>query len=249
MTFRTKLIITGISCYLMFLIATVPASLLFKFTGSHLQAGAVNGTLWHGKATTMQAGILNLGDAEWSLHLWPLFIGHVVADVKLVQPKGFAQSKVNVSFGGRIKLNNISASLPFESILGKGGLPGGWTGMAQIKMEELLFKNNWPSVAKGTIDAIDVIGPASTPSNLGNFRITFPAAGSTSSSLVGELQDLDGAALAVNGKLILNADRSYQMDVMVAARPNTPDSIAQGIQYLGEPDAQGRRPFTVAGSM
>ena len=210
MKFRTKLVVTGLCAYLLFLIATIPASMLFRFAHNQILAGAVSGTVWHGKAGTLQAGLLNLGDAEWTLHVLPLFTGHLVADVKLTQPKGFAQGKVNVSLGGQIKLSNLSASLPFGSIMGSGGLPGGWTGTAQIKMEELVLKNNWPTIAKGTIDAIDVTGPATEPADIGNYRIVFPAEGSASSPLSGDIRDMDGAAIGVSGKLIVKADDPLQ---------------------------------------
>lgn len=249
MRFRTKLIITGICAYVIFLIATIPASLLFKFIHNQVQVGAVNGTVWHGKAGTLQAGVINLGDAEWSLHVLPLFTGHVAADVKLTQPKGFAQGKISVSLGGQINVRNLSASLPFASIMGAGGLPGGWMGTAEIKMDKLVLKNNWPVTAIGTVDAIDVTGPANEPVDIGNYRITFPAAGTVAPPLAGDLRDMEGAAISVSGQLILNANRSYQLNTMVAARDNTPDSIAQGMKYLGDPDAQGRRPFSVSGTM
>jgi general secretion pathway protein N len=249
MKLHTKLIITGVSAYAVFVIATAPASLIFKFAHNQIQAGAVSGTVWHGKATTLQAGIINLGDAEWSLNVFPLFTGRLGGDIKLVQPKGFAQGHVNVSFGGKIKLKDVSASLPFDSIVGSGGLPGGWTGTAQIKLDELALSNNWPTTVKGIVDAIDVTGPANAPVNLGNYRITFPSADSSASSLTGDLRDLEGAAISVSGKLILSSDRSYQLNTMVATRSNTPESVAQGIQFLGEADAEGRRPFTVSGTM
>jgi general secretion pathway protein N len=209
----------------------------------------VSGTVWHGKASTLQAGILNIGDVEWNLHVLPLFIGHVSADMKLVQQKGFAEGKVNMTFGGQIKLRKFTASLPFDSILGSGGLPGGWTGTANINLDELVLRNNWPSLATGTVDIVDVTGPANEPVNLGNYRVTFPSRDSTASTLVGDLQDLDGAAVGVSGKLIIGADRSYQLNTMLTTRPNTPESLAKGMQFLGEPDAQGQRPFTVSGTM
>lgn len=249
MTFKTKLLITGIAAYVVFLIATLPATLLFKFTPSQVQAGAISGTIWHGKATTLQAGVLNLGDAEWNLHLLPVFIGRVGADLKLVQPKGFAQGRFNIHFNGTVSASKLTASLPIESLLGSGGLPGGWTGTAQVKLDELVLKNNWPSMAKGTVDVLDITGPTNAPANLGSYRITFPATETTSTSLVGALQDLDGAVVALNGKLTLHADRNYQLDTLVAPRANTPPSITQGMQFLGDADAQGRRPFSLSGSM
>src|SRR5690242_13405126 len=138
MKFRTRLIITGVCAYLLFVIATVPASLIFKFTHNQLQSAAVSGTIWRGKASTLQAGILNIGDVEWNLHVLPLFVGHIAADMKLVQQKGFAQGKVIVSAGGKIRFSNLKASLPLDTILGQGGLPGGWTGTANINFDELI---------------------------------------------------------------------------------------------------------------
>ena len=40
-----------------------------------------------------------------------------------------------------------------------------------------------------------------------------------------------------------------KLDAQVAARANTPPNIAQGMQILGAPDAQGRRPFSVSGTL
>jgi len=249
MKLRSKLLIVGVCAYLMFLIVTAPASLLFKFTRGQVQSAAVSGTIWRGKASTLQAGILNIGDVEWNLHVLPLFVGRLSADMKLLQQKGFAEGNLSLSLGGQVYLSKFTASLPLDSILGSGGLPGGWTGTANIKLDELVLKNNWPNSAKGTVDLVDITGPANEPVNLGNYRVTLPATESTPSSLVGDLQDLGGAAIGITGKLIIGADRSYQLNTLVAARPNTPDSIAKGMQFLGDADAQGRRPFTVSGTM
>jgi general secretion pathway protein N len=249
MTFKTKLLLTGIGAYGVFLIATLPATLLFKFTHGQVQAGAISGTIWHGKATTLQAGVLNLGDAEWTLHVMPVFIGRIGADLKLIQPKGFAQGRFDIAFNGTVSASKLTASLPIESLLGSGGLPGGWTGTAQFKLDELVLKNNWPSVAKGTVDVIDITGPANEPANLGSYRITFPGPNTSTTELVGNLQDLDGAVVGLSGKLTIKADRNYQLDSLIAQRPNTPSSITQGMQFLGEADAQGRRPFSLSGSM
>lgn len=249
MTFKAKLLLSGVVAYVVFLIATMPATLLFKFARGQVQAGAISGTIWHGKATTLQAGVLNLGDAEWNLHLLPVFVGRVGADIKLVQPKGYAQGRFDVHFNGTVSASSLTASLPIESLLGSGGLPGGWTGTAQFKLDELVLKNNWPTMAKGTVDVVDITGPANAPANLGSYRVTFPAAESNTTSLVGSLQDVEGAVVGLNGKLTLNAGRNYQVDALVAPRANTPPSIAQGMQFLGDADAQGRRPFSLQGSM
>jgi hypothetical protein len=52
----------------------------------------------------------------------------------------------------------------------------------------------------------------------------------------------------VNGTLSLGADRSYVIDGLVAPRPDATPAVTDTLRYLGAPDAQGRRPFSVAGT-
>jgi hypothetical protein len=209
--------------------------------------------VWHGQVTGLQVGVLNLGNAEWRLRFLPLFTGKLAADVKLVQPDGFADARIAISLSGRITFSDVSASLPLQSIVGNGGLPGGWIGKAQAKLAKLELKNGWPVAVQGTLDLIDVTGPARQPNNIGAYRLKFPAgtapADTPADTLIGSLESLEGAALDVTGTLKLAADRSYQLDTMVAARGNAPQDLASGMQYLGPPDAQGRRPFSVSGTM
>jgi len=244
-------IIIGLVVYLTFLIINLPASLLFSQFGKRgVQASTITGTLWHGRAANIQAGVLQLGNAEWQLRFLPLLSGKLAVDVKLTPVKGFAQGRVSISLSGAIAFNDLSASLPLESIVGAGGLPGGWVGTAQAKLSELVLKDNWPIGAKGTIDVIDLTGPTREPNNIGAYRLTFNGSSAgKKDELVGSLQDLPGAAINVVGTLKLGAGHSYELDTMVGPRPNTPHSIADGMQILGAPDAQGRRPFSVAGTM
>lgn len=244
-------LVIGLAVYLAFLIINLPASILFSQLGKHgVQTSTITGTLWHGRAANVQVGVLRLGNAEWQLRFLPLLSGKLAADVKLTPVKGFAQGRISVSLTGTLSFNDFSASLPLESIVGAGGLPGGWVGTAQAKLSELVLKDNWPVAAKGTIDVIDLTGPTRQPTNIGAYRLSFTDASSAKNGeLIGSLQDLPGAAINVVGSLKLAAGHSYELDTMVAARANTPDSIAQGMQVLGEPDAQGRRPFSVSGTM
>jgi general secretion pathway protein N len=241
---------TGAAAYVVFLLITLPASLVVARLAKYgVISNATTGSVWHGQITGLQAGVLNLGNAEWRLRLLPLFTGKLAADIKLTQPDGFANARVAASFSGRIVLSDVSASLPLQSIVGRGGLPGGWVGKVQAKLANLEIKNGWPLAVQGTLDLIDVTGPANQPNNIGAYRVKFPADSASAEAITGTLESLEGAAIDVVGTLKLSADRSYQLDTMVAARGNAPPSLAQGMQYLGPPDAQGRRPFSVSGTM
>lgn len=248
--FRSKWLLAGVVAYLLFALITLPANFLIaRLAGRGIHTSSVSGSLWHGQVTGLQVGVLNLGNAEWRMRFLPLLTGKLAADLRMTQSNGFAQARVSAALSGRITLSNFSASLPLQSIVGSGGLPGGWVGIAQIKLDELVLKDNWPIAAQGTLDVIDLTGPASQANNIGAYRLQFHAADAKPDVLTGTLEDLDGAAIDVTGKLTLAANRSYQLDTLVAARNNAPQNIVQGMQYLGAPDAQGRRPFSVSGTM
>ncbi len=236
--------------YLVFLVTTLPASLLLKpLAKNGIQSGGASGSIWHGQMTALQVGVLNLGTVDWNLRLLPLFTGKLAADVSLKQGTGFAQARVAVGFSGLISFSDVAASLPLQSLVGNDGLPGGWVGQAQVKLAELQMKDGWPVKAEGTLDVIDLTGPARQPSNIGAYRLQFPVSGEPDAdALVGTLQSLDGAAIDVVGTLKFAADRSYQLDTLVAARANASADLAQSMQYLGNPDAQGRRPFSLSGT-
>jgi general secretion pathway protein N len=247
---RGAWIAAAVAVYVVFLLITLPAAFVTaRLAKRGVISSATSGTIWHGQVTGLRVGVLNLGNAEWNFLFLPLFTGKLAADVKLAQPDGFANARVATTFAGRIILTDVSASLPLQSIMGNGGLPGGWVGKAQAKFNKLELKDGWPLAMQGTLDLIDVTGPASQPNNIGAYRIKFPEGNVSADALTGSLESLEGAALDVTGTLKFAADRSYQLDTMVAARGNAPPGLAQSMQYLGSPDAQGRRPFSVSGTM
>lgn len=243
-----KLLLLGALAYAVFLIAVVPARMVFDRLASYgVKASAVEGSVWNGRARGLQVGMLTLGDVTWQLKFFPLFTGRLAADAQLARPDGSAKAAVSASFSGRVVLRSVSADLPIDAIVGSGGLPGGWRGKIKAQMPEVILEDAWPVAAKGTIEVVDLTGPAQQPADIGSYRLTFPG-GNTDKTVIGKLEDLQ-AAIAASGELKLSPGRAYVLDVHVAARPNAPESLKQGMQYLGAPDAQGRRPFSVSGTL
>lgn len=246
-----KLLAAGVLGYLIFLVVTFPAQFVFgKLAAQGVNASAVSGTLWKGRALNLRIGIVSLGDLDWRLKPWSLFAAKLDADFNLKRPDGFAQGAVSASLNGRIILKNVTASLPVDAIVGSEGLPGGWKGTAQAKLSELVLVQAWPTSATGVIDMIDLTGPAAQPANIGTYRVSFPAANAPAepNALIGSIED-EQAAIAVSGTIKLSPGRNYVLDMRVAARPNAPQDIKDGMQYLGAPDAEGKRPFSVSGTL
>ncbi len=79
---------------------------------------------------------------------------------------------------------------------------------------------------------------------LGNFTVTFPGGGSQPT---GNVQDA-GGPLAVTGTIVLTPQPGYDLSGYVTPRANVTQPLLNAIQFLGSPDAQGRRQFAMSGT-
>jgi len=253
--FPWRWVVVGVVAYLVFLLATFPAArLTSKLQTNGILAAGVSGSIWNGSAAAVQTNGITLGATQWHIQMWRLLAGTVSAQIHSKSDEGYLDATVRTGFSGAVTVHELRGSLPV-SALSSIGLPGGgttgWSGTVQLKLDEIAFVNRWPTQIKGTIDAMNLIGPAQQPTQLGGYRITFPVP--NSAVVAGEVQgavlSMDDAPLDVVGTLHLTPNRNYVIDAQVATRPNAPASITKALQYLGPPDAQGRRPLSVAGSL
>lgn len=243
------LVALGIGAFVLFALITLPASaVLSRFQLPGITLAGVSGTLWEGRAQAVRAGDTHLGSLEWNLDVLPLFTGRLGAQVKVARADGFAQASVTANASGRITMQGLNASLPVAA-LPPNVAHGGWTGMLNLKFARLVIENGWPVDAVGTLETIDLAGPARKPVELGSYKIVFPAEGSSGTdTLTGALTDA-GGPLLVTGKVQLKTDRSYLVEGLIAARPGAPADIAKTLEILGPPDAQGRRPLAFEGTL
>lgn len=246
-----------IVAYGVFAVTTLPASAVLARLAPAVAAAGVEGTIWNGRAQVLQAGNLSLGSASWKLHALPLFLGRARADVKITRSDGFAQTTVTASLFGDIRLEQTTASLPL-SALPPSAIPGGWRGTLNLKLAHVVLQKGWPVQAEGTLEALDLTGPARQPQNLGSYKVTFAGTPSKDSvkqspsdaskgAVDGALVDL-GGPLQIAGSVLLKPDRSYVAEGMVLARPDAPQSVVNTLQFLGPPEADGRRQFHVSGT-
>jgi general secretion pathway protein N len=242
-----QLLLLGIVVYLAFALVTLPANvLLSRLASSGVRAAGVEGTVWRGSAQVLQINTANLGAVTWDLHALALFTARLKADVKVTRSDGFAQSVVTVSTSN-VSFEQLSAALPLGAVPA-GAIPGGWTGNMNAKLDRLMLSNGWPVDAQGTLEIIDVTGPARRPVNMGSYQVVFAAASPNPEALTGALTDA-GGPLQITGTLQLKPDRSYLIEGLIATRPDAPPDVVNTLQYLGAPDAQGRRPFSLSGTM
>ena len=242
------LLALGIGTYLVLALITLPASVALSFAHpAGVTFSGVSGTIWKGRVEAVRSGATHVGSIDWDLHILSLFARRLGADVKIKRTDGFAQGSLTAAPGGRLTLRKFSASLPV-SALPPNIVRGGWTGALNIQLSELVLYNAWPVALNGTVVVADLVGPANRPAALGGYKVVFPEGASNSDTLAGVITDT-GGPLAVNGTVQLKKNRSYLVSGMIATRPDAPSDMARTLEILGEPDAQGRRQFSIEGSM
>jgi general secretion pathway protein N len=239
----------GVGAFLLFAVVTLPAGIVLSwFASSGVYAGGVSGSIWNGRAQVLQIQGANIGSVEWKLHALPLLTAHANADVKVTRIDGFAQTELSVGPTGTISLKSLAASLPL-SALPANTIPGGWAGTLNGRFSQLTLENGWPTQANGTLEVLDLNGPARKPAKAGSYRIVFDPAASTADGLKGAITDAGDGPLQVNGTIQLKPDRSYAVSALIAARPDAPRNLVQTLEFLGPPDAQGRREFNTEGTL
>ena len=242
------LAVLGVLAYVVFALFTLPASIVASRLAPYgIKAAGVSGTAWNGSAQVLQIGPTNVGELSWDLHVLPLFTLRAAADVKVRRSDGFAQGTVTAG-RTRIELENLTAALPIAALPPQAA-PGGWTGTINAKFAALVLENGWPTNADGTIEVLELTGPARKPVNIGSYQVKFPAGTATDGALTGALNDV-GGPVQINGTIQLKAaDRSYLLEGLVATKPDAPADFARTLEFLGPPDAQGRRQFSLSGTM
>lgn len=243
------LVALGVGAFVIFALVTLPAAVVLSWLGSSgVTAGGVSGSIWNGRAQVLQVQGAHIGSVEWKLHVLPLFTAHASADVKVTRIDGFATTKLSVSPAGTVRLKDLTASLPL-SVLPPNVIPGGWAGTLNGKFTQLTLENGWPTEAGGTLDLVDLNGPARNPSKAGSYRVVFDPAAATAEMLKGLVTDAGDGPLQVSGTIELTRERIYRFNAMIAARPNAPRNLVQALEFLGPPDAEGRRQFATEGAL
>jgi general secretion pathway protein N len=204
-----------------------------------------DGTIWSGTCTGLTFQQQPIGDLSWEVHASRLLAGKINADLVVTRPTGSAHGNVETGFDKKITARDIRADLPLDPALTSALPPDfhGLRGKLHAQIASLRVDGQTIRAIEGVVEAHDLINGAQS---WGSYSITFPPP--TTGDPVGQIRDLGNGPLAVEGTLKLTPEPGFDLEGLVTARPTASPELARDIQYLGSPDAQGRRPFSLAGT-
>ncbi len=239
------IVVLGIVAFAAIVLARLPASWLLPTGGANFSCASVDGSLWSGYCSGLEVRGTPLGDLAWQLRPARLFLGKLAAHVDLEHPPSTsAQGDVEIGIGRTVVARNLTASLPLDPTL-LPGVPPTLSGVVHLDLTiAKITRNGVVNALEGRIEASDLVDRSGYVTPLGNFVVTFPGGQPTPT---GEVQDI-GGPLAVTGKLVLTPQPGYDLSGYVTPRASATQPLVNAIQFLGSPDAQGRRQFALSGT-
>ena len=238
-------IVLVIVAFAAIVLARLPASWLLPASGPDFSCASVAGSLWNGYCSGLKVRGTALGDLTWQLRPSQLLLGRLAAHVEVEHPPTTAaQGDVEIGLGGTIVAHDLTASLPLDPKL-LPGAPPTLSGTLRLDLTiARVTRNGVIERLEGRIEAGDLVDRSGYVTPLGNFVVTFP--GGTPQP-TGDVQDA-GGPLAVKGKLVLTPQPGYDLSGYVTPRQSATQALINAIQFLGSPDAQGRRQFALSGT-
>jgi len=226
------------------LIARFPATWAAGFLPSGISCTQLGGTLWNGSCDGLVAHGATLGNAVWDLQPSALFGRKLAGHVELTRGSDFVRANVEAGAGGNVVARNLQAEIPLDRAL-LPLLPPNLSGRAHIQLANLRVENGIVTAVEGNIEAHDLAdGQQRMP--LGSYALRFPQAAGGGEP-TGQLSSLRGP-LDVDGTLKLTREPGFVLEGRVAAGPEASPQLVQQLGYLGTPDADGKRPFSLSGT-
>lgn len=240
---RIVLALAGLLAFVVGLVANFPATLaLAWFAPDELRAWGVAGSIWDGRAASIAAGPVSLGQTRWQARMSAFLVLRPTWHIEADRGDGFLNGTVSVSLlADRQRFRDLEAALDLDS-LPPALSPDGTSGQLSLQFAELVLADGWPARATGRAGLAQLHLPG-VQFELGPFEIVFPENDDFPVAAVRSL----GGPLSVEGQLALPGPERWSLDLVLAPGEGAPRELAQGLQFVGEEIPGGRRRLVLTG--
>lgn len=226
------------------LLVLFPARVAYQMASPpHVAMSGLSGTVWRGSAREFSTNGIYLRGLEWRIQPLKLFSGKAVYTLTGSPVSGFLNSEVAISPTGALTLRNLEAAVPLQMFAQAAGVPG-LRGNASAQFEKLELVNGRPAAMDGTLEVSGLVLPLISQSSLGGYRAEFFT---QNNGIVASIEDTDGV-VDLAGSLQLNPDKTYSFLGQLVAKPSTPESLQQRLQYLPRTNRPGQFELRLDGS-
>lgn len=241
------LVAMGAILMLVFLVTLWPARVAagWLLPGNVALTG-VRGTVWQGEASQLRIDGHVVGALNWDASVLSLLGGRPAWQIELSRPAGFARARVAVSASGSVSVSDLTGASPLDGISDLIPLAG-TRGDLTVNLAALALEDGMLTELAGSV-VVDGLRPLGLNDvDLGTLEVQLPP--DQAPPFAGVLTAVSGPLLVEDGRLELQADGSYTVSGRVRPRDDAPETIREGIRFLGAPDPGGFYPFLQRGSL
>ncbi|HWW20775.1 MAG TPA: type II secretion system protein N [Steroidobacteraceae bacterium] len=242
MSLRTGILLAAL-IFILTLVVRLPARLLVSYLPAEVSCEDPGGTVWEGSCGRVRMNGVTVAGLSWKLHPLALLRATLSADVSSSDPNNGGRASIEATRSGDLSVSELHAVLPFPP--GSNVMPRGTSATLTLALAWARIHETHLVSIIGTI-GLQQLHIADPPADLGSFELQFPA--TESSTMTGQLRDLEGP-LAVNGQVVLQPSGTYEINGTTAPRAALSEDLSKALQFLGPPDANGQRTFSLAGSL
>jgi hypothetical protein len=257
------IIALGLGAFFAFLVSSFPAATALRwFAPDNVRATTIRGTIWSGSAQFASIDTFGMRDLRWEIDALPLLLLRLGGEAQARMSNGFADTQFSISRNS-VELRNLQLSTSVATlgdVLPVSGASGAVSAQfseldldrVEAQIDDQAVEIFWPISANGTIRISDLLvepyaGLGNQLIPLGSYELAF--AETAQSATEAQIRDL-GGPLEFNGTLRLTPSREYALDGRIRTRPEAPQSLAQGLNFMaGEPGPDGLRTLNLSGSL
>lgn len=236
-----SLILIGLASFTGFLIASAPAAAVWPRVAPVLpsvQLSGLSGSVLDGSASAVTVGgRIVARPLAWQFSPLSLLAARLGFDVDGTLDGLRYTGQVAQTLAGSTRVSGMQAEGSLRGLLaltGDIGLP--LDGDASFAIETLELVDGFPKRMTGSVRVAGVrlsLGPQ--PQVLGDLNLDVKTEADV---IVARVTPVSGP-LDVGGELRLFADRNYEVDLKVKAKPDAPAPVANLLRTLGQPDTDG----------
>jgi len=239
-----RLLILGIGAYIVFLLASLPASFLTRYILPSLKpAGmiklqSVHGSVWKGEAMNATVNQFSLGHLDWKLNGWGLLLGDLDLKLAFKNDNSRGSGLLSLGFGGSTEAEDIELQFPAEVLQPLFyGMPISFSGDLRGSIKSLELRPG--KVLKGDGRVVWQSAALRAPQNieLGSFLIALePVNNGTKLKITDQQQ---GPVVTDIG-ITVNGNGEYKLNGWMQARDESQQHITEALRLIAKADSSGK---------
>lgn len=239
-----KFIFIGIAVFLLAMVAYIPANVAAKFLPNNIVASQFKGNLWNGSAASFIVDKIDYGSVEWKIKSSCFLIFKLCADIQ--QSHTDVESSFHLKMRSATEINNLVANgnaKILSPLVNDFGIS--LAGYFDADMENIQFDANGVQRLQGNINfsALDVNGV---------LRLSMGDVSSVFEPMIDRTQiDINNSDghIDLAGEIQLYNDMKYQLDMVASKNINSTEAVINGLNYVGERQADGSIRLQQSGSL